>query len=90
MALLLRRSVHLCASTSDSVYVAEYRYALAYYNLGTTLMGEERYAESEFCYRECHPKLDPGAQGWAGARIKRRDFGVQTASVDGLLSWGMV
>jgi protein O-GlcNAc transferase len=26
-------------------------YALAYYNLGTTLMGEERYAESEYCYR---------------------------------------
>ena len=26
-------------------------YALAYYNLGTTLMGEERYSESEFCYR---------------------------------------
>jgi protein O-GlcNAc transferase len=26
-------------------------YALAYYNLGTTLMGEERYGESEFCYR---------------------------------------
>uniref|UniRef100_A0A7S4ULL8 protein O-GlcNAc transferase n=1 Tax=Guillardia theta TaxID=55529 RepID=A0A7S4ULL8_GUITH len=26
-------------------------YALAYYNLGTSLMGEERYAESEYCYR---------------------------------------
>ena len=26
-------------------------YALAYYNLGTTMMGEERYDESEFCYR---------------------------------------
>ncbi len=26
-------------------------YALAYYNLGTTLMGEERYKESEYCYR---------------------------------------